>query len=133
MANNQLTSRLLSLKGIRKDRQNTVLFIRNLIEKTTEVGFSRLVEEYPEDKRYRLALNHITTSNKAICEALDIPVEAGCRYKKHLEDDGLLVASVDKFECPYTGEMVQFLSTNPSEFERLTKSVSNQLNLFENE
>ena len=37
-----------------------------------------------------------------------------------------------KFKCDYTGEFVQFLSTNPAEFERLKKSDINQLSLFEN-
>lgn len=84
-----------------------------------------------ELKRYYFGLQYITTSNNAICQALKIPVEAGTRYKAELESNNHLVGSVDKFTCPYTGESVQFLSTNPAEFARLIKSDPNQLNLFE--
>jgi hypothetical protein len=81
--------------------------------------------------RYYLGLQHITTSNNAICLALKIPVEAGTRYKAHLERNNNLVASVEGFICPYSRKKVQFLSTNPAEFDRLIKPITNQLNLFE--
>ena len=109
---------------------DAVLAIRKEIVNNSNLDFeviSRLIEL----KRYYLGLQHITTSNNAICQALEIPVEAGTRYKVELERNNYLVASVDKFQCDYTGEYVQFLSTNPAKFARLIKSDPNQLNLFE--
>jgi hypothetical protein len=109
---------------------DAVLAIRKELINKSNLDFeviSRLIEL----KRYYLGLQHITTSNNAICQALEIPVEAGTRYKVELERNNYLVASVDKFQCDYKGEYVQFLSTNPAEFARLIKSDPNQLNLFE--
>lgn len=108
-----------------------VLFIRKVIIESSGLSFDTILK-LPELKRYYLGLKYITTSNNAICKALSIPVEAGTRYKVELENNYNLVASADKFQCSYTGEYVQFLSTNPAEFERLKKSDTNQLNLFEN-
>ncbi|MGD9930247.1 MAG: hypothetical protein AB7U05_09515 [Mangrovibacterium sp.] len=133
MESNQLNSRLISLHQLHKDRQNGLQFIRNEVEKETGKTISQLIIEYSETKRYDLALKLITTSNKAVCEAMFIPVEAGTRYKAEFENSGLLVSSKDKFQCPYTGEMVHFLSTNPLEFDRLRKTNDTQLNLFSDE
>lgn len=110
-------------------RKDLLKFIRKEVVKQSKTVFKTILS-YPEIKRYHLGLKHITTSNKAICEALNIPVEAGTRYKAELEENQKLVASIDKFQCPFTKEYVQFLSTNPLEFERLTKSKINQLKMF---
>lgn len=110
---------------------NAVLLIRKDILESSNLAFETILK-LPELKRYYLGLKYVTTSNNAICKALNIPIEAGTRYKDELESNNNLVASTDKFQCDYTGELVQFLSTNPAEFERLKKSDINQLNLFEN-
>lgn len=133
MENKPKNSRLISLHQLHKDRQTVLQFIRNQIEKSTGLTIHQLLIEYPEIRRYKLALEFITTSNKAVCEAMFIPVEAGTRYKADLESIGLLVSSKDKFQCPYTGEMVQFLSTNTLEFDRLRKTNDTQLKLFKDE
>ncbi|MES2806734.1 MAG: hypothetical protein V4652_14315 [Bacteroidota bacterium] len=109
---------------------DAVLIIRKEILERSNLAFETILK-LPEWKRYYLGLQYVTTSNNAICKALDVPIEAGTRYKAELESNYNLVASLDKFKCDYTGEYVQFLSTNPEEFERLTKSNTNQLNLFE--
>jgi hypothetical protein len=109
---------------------DAVLAIRKEIINKANLDFEVILRLIELD-RYYLGLQHITTSNNAICQALEIPVEAGTRYKVELERNNYLVASVDKFQCDYTGEYVQFLSTNPAEFARLIKSDPNQLNLFE--
>lgn len=109
---------------------DAVLVIRNEIVKKSNLSFE-VILKLIELKRYYFGLQFVTTSNNAICQALQIPVEAGTRYKVELESNNHLVASVDKFQCDYTGEKVQFLSTNPGEFVRLIKSDTNQLNLFE--
>jgi hypothetical protein len=117
-------------KTSKDQRRNDLLkSIRKEVVKQSKTSFKTILS-YPKIKRYHLGLKHITTSNKAICEALNIPVEAGTRYKAELEENQNLVASIDKFQCPYTKEYVQFLSTNPLEFERLTKSKINQLKMF---
>lgn len=110
--------------------KEAVLLIRKGIIESSSLTFETILR-LPELKRYYLGLKYITTSNNAICKALSIPVEAGTRYKVELENNYNLVASADKFQCDYTGEYVQFLSTNPAEFERLKKSDINQLNLFD--
>jgi hypothetical protein len=109
---------------------DAVLAIREEIINKSELDFE-VILKIIELKRYYLGLQHITTSNAAICLALNIPVNAGTRYKAELERSSYLVASVDGFVCPYTCENVQFLSTNPAEFARLIKGDDNQLNLFE--
>jgi hypothetical protein len=134
MESNQMNSRLISLKEVNKDRQIVLRFIRNEVEKATGKTFEQVLIEYSEIKRYQMALFCITTSNKAVCESMCIPVEAGTRYKEKLEELGLLVTSTDLYVCPFTKEPgVQFLSTNPKEFERLKKSSDTQLKLFSHE
>ena len=108
-------------------RNNLLKSIRKEVVKQSKTGFKTILS-YPEIKRYHLGLKHITTSNKAICEVLNITPESGTRYKAKLEENQNLVSSIDKFQCPYTREYV--LSTNPLEFERLTKSKTNQLKMF---
>jgi hypothetical protein len=110
--------------------KEAVLFIRKGIIESSALSFDTILK-LPELKRYYLGLKYITASNNAICTALNIPIEAGTRYKVELENNCNLMASADKFQCSYTGEYVQFLSTNPAEFDRLKKSDTNQLNLFE--
>ena len=129
MENNH-TSSPKSFKQVSKDRQKVVQYFRTLIENATDKPFSQLLIEYSDINRYYLALQYVTTSNKAVCEAMEIPVEAGTWYKADLENTNSLVVSKDPFRCPYTGEMVQFLTTNPAEFERLRKTNDTQLKMF---
>jgi hypothetical protein len=111
-------------------RRNDLLkSIRRQLIKQSNTDFTTILK-YPENKRYCFGLKYITTSNKLICESLNIPIEAGTRYKAELEDNLNLVASIDKFQCPYTKEYVHFLSTNPLEFGRLSQSKNNQLKIF---
>lgn len=110
--------------------RDAVLLIRKEVVKSSNLAFETILK-MSRIKRYHLGLYHITTSNKAICKALNIPTEAGCRYKARLEENQNLVTSIDDFQCPYTKEFVKFLSINPNEFERLTKSNTNQIKLFE--
>ena len=78
---------------------------------------------------YRLGLYHLTTTNKAICEALFIPVESGCRRRKELEDAGALMSSLDKGRCPVTGADADFLTTNPGEFAKMRRANQTKLDL----
>lgn len=118
-------------KDLNKDKQFFINSIQKTLEKALNKSLYQLRKENREDVLYYLALRYVTTTNKAICEAFNIPVEAGTRYKRALEKAGLLVQSIDEFICPYTLHKAHLLSTNPKEFAKLQKSNSRQLNLFE--
>lgn len=113
-----------------KDKKLVLNLIRSKVEKGTGLNFEELKNEYSEEQLFYVSLKHVTTTKKSICSAMDIPVEAGCRYKRSFEKDGLLVQSQDEHVCPYTQHMARLISTNPDEFERLNKSISNQTTLF---
>lgn len=132
MENNQLNSpKVFSDKGQGKDTVLTLQFIIKQVEKGTGLSLLELKNKYSEEQLFNIALKHITTTKKALCTAFNIPVEAGCRYKRTLEKEGNLVQSIDEVICPFTKHPAHLISTNPKEFERLLKSNTNQLNLFE--
>jgi hypothetical protein len=131
MENNQQNSPKSFDRGQVKGKQLVLDSIVFQIEFSTGLKLNQLKKEYSEDNLFKLGLLHVTTTKKALCMALNIPVEAGCRYKRQLEKDGLLVQSVDEVICPYTKHPAHLISTNPKEFEVLLKSTTNQLNLFE--
>ena len=113
-----------------KDKNLTLQFIIKIVEKGTCLSISELKKKYAEDKLFAIALKYVTTTKKALCTALNIPIEAGCRYKRTLEKDGNLVQSIDEVICPYTKHPAHLISTNPEEFERLLKSNNKQTKLF---
>ena len=115
----------------RKDKNLNLKFIIIQVEKGTGLSLYALKRNYSEDKLFAIALKHVTTTKKALCTALNIPIEAGCRYKRTLEKDGNLVQSIDEVICPFTKHPAHLISTNPKEFERLLKSNNNQTKLFE--
>lgn len=132
MENNQLNSpQVFSHKGHGKDRELTLQSIVKQVEIGTGLSYSELKEQYSEDYLFAIALKHVTTTKKAICTAFDIPVEAGCRYKRALEKAGQLVQSIDEVLCPLTKHSAHLISTNPHEFSRLRVSKNIQLNLFD--
>lgn len=114
-----------------KDKKLALHHIINKVEKGTGLSCSELKKQYSEEYLFFLALKHVTTTKKALCTAFNIPVEAGCRYKRTLEKEGNLVQSIEEVICPYTKYPAHLISTNPKEFERLLKSNTNQSNLFE--
>jgi hypothetical protein len=131
MENNQLNSPKVFLhNGQGKDRYFALNLIIKEVEKGTGLCYSELKNQYLEEHLFYVALKHVTTTKKAICTAFSIPVEAGCRYKRNFEKQGLLIQSIDKVFCPFTKHPAHLISTNPIEFERLLKSKTNQLNLF---
>lgn len=103
-------------------------YIIRKIEKGTGLSFDELKTKYSEEQLFFEGLKHITTTKKAFCEALRIPVEAGCRYKRGLEKMNRLVQSETEVTCPYTKHKAHLISTNPNEFEKLRKT--NQLTMF---
>jgi hypothetical protein len=120
------------MQPLRKDKNNIYLeSIVNIIEQNTGQSLHELKELYPEDQLFQLGLQYVTTTKKAYCTALHIPVEAGCRYKRRLEKDGLLVSSIFQVICPFTKHAAHLITTDPMEFDRLLKSNLKQLNLFE--
>ena len=114
-----------------KDRYLTLQFIVQQVERCAGLSFTELKKQYSEEHLFAIALKHVTTTKKALCTALNIPIEAGCRYKRTLEKNGNLVQSVDEVICPFTKHPAHLISTNPKEFERLLKSTTNQTKLFE--
>ena len=130
--NNTLNTPLNSLyKGQGKDKYLSLQFIVKQIERGTGLSLLELKKQYSEEHLFAVALMHVTTTKKALCTAIDIPIEAGCRYKRTLEKQGNLVQSIDLVICQFTKHPAHLISTNPKDFERLLKSNTNQTNLFE--
>ena len=90
-----MTNGLNSFDGEQvKDRQLFISFLRKKIENCTGSSIESLQEENPEDRLFYLGAYHVTTTKKALCEAIGVPVEAACRYKRSLEKEGKLKQSV---------------------------------------
>ena len=113
-----------------KDKYLMLRYIVRQVENGTGLTLTELKKQYSEEHLFAIALKHVTTTKKALCTALNIPIEAGCRYKRTLEKNGNLVQSVDEVICPFTKHPAHLISTNPNEFERLLKSTTNQTKLF---
>ena len=111
-----------------QDRELTLNYIVKQVETGTEKSLVELKHEYSEDQLFWLSLQHVTTTKKALCKAIDIPVEAACRYKRRYELQGVLVQSTTEVICPFTGHPAHNITTNPDEFEALLST--NQLKLF---
>lgn len=122
--------KFLSVENLNKDKNFTLQFIVKQVEKGTGFSLSELKKQLSEEQLFYIGLKHVTTTKKAFCTALNIPIEAGCRYKRLLEQNGNLVQSVDEVVCPFTKHLAHEISTNPNEFERLKKTKFKQLSLF---
>lgn len=119
-----------SLNFIEKRKERVSKSILVEIEKSMGMTIQEIKSKFSEERLFLESLKHITTTKKALCAALLLNVENCCRYKRTAEKEGRLVQSVDEVICPYTGFSSHLISTNPSKFQELTKSNSNQLNLF---
>lgn len=118
----------------KRQMQDKVLILKSIVkkvEKGTKLSHLELKNKYSEEHLFAITLKYVTTTKKALCTAFDIPIEAGCRYKRTLEKHGNLVQSIDEVICPFTRYPAHLISTSPNEFERLLKSNNNLLNLFE--
>ncbi|MBD1422588.1 hypothetical protein [Sphingobacterium chuzhouense] len=104
--------------------------IINIIENATGQSLSVTRNEMSERDLFFLGLQYIITTKKTYCFALDIPIEAGCRYKRFFERSGKLVQSIDKVRCPVTKHWASLITTNPRNFDCLRKSYNRQLTLF---
>ena len=113
-----------------EDKQFVIKSITNTIENLTGLTIEEFKTGLPEDQLFYKALYYCTATKKAICSALGIPIEAGCRYKRRFEKSGRLIQSASKIICPFTKHKANELSTNPDEFERLTKSKQYRLDLW---
>ena len=114
-----------------KDKDIILSYIIKQVEIGTGLPLPKLKRKFSEDRLFSIGLRYVTTTKKAFCTALNIPIEGGCRYKRKLEKEGRLKQSIDKVICPLTKHRAHIISTNPKEFERLQKSKTNQLRLFE--
>ncbi|MFV0573128.1 MAG: hypothetical protein ACK5M1_11940 [Xanthomarina gelatinilytica] len=68
--------------------------------------------------------SHVAT-NTMVSEATGVPQKNICRFKRDLEQIGLL-AEVKKDYCEITNHLAWYLTTNPKHFPQ-----SNQLSLFD--
>jgi len=131
MKNQNKTPRKSLFNSNNKDRKLILQYVVKQVEKGTNLKICELKKQFNEEQLFYIALKHVTTTKKALCTALNIPVEAGCRYKRQNEKNGNLVQSIYVVVCPFTKHFAHEISTNPKEFERLLKSNTNQLRLFE--
>lgn len=113
-----------------KDTKNILKLIRKTVEKNTGLTTSQLKERYSEQVVFYKALQYVTTTKKAVCKALELNIDNVCRYKRTYEKKGLLVQSVNKVVCPYSGYRAHKLTTNEKMFSELSKSNTNQLKMF---
>ena len=104
-----------------EDKQNVINYIVKTIETGTGKSLFELKRNHTQCDLYRIGLKYVTTTNKALCMALDIPVEAGTRRKRKLEKEGFLVASFKQKICPYTLEFAKYLTTDPNKFNEIIK------------
>ena len=111
-----------------EDTTLIINFIKSKVEQGTGLTFQQIKETHLEEELFYIALKYVTTTKKAICTAMGIPIEAGSRYKRRYEKDGLLKQSNYDVVCPITKHFARLISTNPDEFEDLTNT--NQLTLF---
>lgn len=104
--------------GNGKDKKNYAYlkFIRREVAKKLGLTFEEFLLTYSNAQRYFIGLEHFTTTNKAICEALFIPVEAGTRYKAKYHKKGLLAVSVKRYNCHFTTEKAHYYTTDKSKF-----------------
>lgn len=102
-----------------KGKQILINYIVRTIEKNRGLTLSELKRTKTQKELYRIGLFYFTTTNKTICEALNIPIEAGTRRKRDLEKEGRLRASIKKGFCPLTKHPAKFLSTNPKNYNDL--------------
>ncbi len=115
-------------KSQRKYKKLVLKNIRKQVENGTKLTTKELKRKYTEEQLFYIGLKHTTATKKSFCKALNIPVEAGCRYKRSYEKVGLLMQSVNKVICPFTKHPAHLISTNPNEFSRLRDT--DQLKLF---
>ena len=121
MRNNQHGDKSSGGGHANKDKQILVNFIVKTVEKETGLSLNELKRTKTQKQLYRIGLRYFTTTNKTICEALGIPIEAGTRRKRDLEKEGILKASLKRRKCPYTGHQAHFLTTNPHNYKDLLK------------
>lgn len=116
-------------KGHGKDSELISKFIINEVEKGTGLSYAQLKASYSEIQLFYTTLKYVTTTKRAVCKAFGMEIANNCRNKRKFEEEGILVQSKDKYRCPSSKRWANVLSTNKSEFERLTQSSSNQIEI----
>lgn len=110
------------------DLKSLIDHLRKQIENGSRKSIQALIEENSEDRLFYLGAYYVTTTKKALCEAIRVPVEAACRHKRKFEKEGKLKQSEADVICPVTKHPARLISTNPNEFDKLDNS--NQLKIF---
>jgi hypothetical protein len=109
-------------KNTKKDPK-VLIAIRQRVEKGLGKTIAELKNEYSEETIFCMALKHVYTTKKALCEALDLTIEAHCRTKRKAEKAGKLVQSYYKIICPYTKHKAHALTTDEPTFPMFTQSI----------
>lgn len=113
-----------------KDRNLILDYIRRRVESGLSIPCSEMQDNYSQEQLFYESLKHVTTTKKALCEALDLPVEGCCRYKRTLQRAEKLW-EVKKIYCPLTRRRASILTTDPSKApKRDDGPQSIQLSLF---
>jgi hypothetical protein len=119
---------------VTKHRRNLVDKIRSDIYTATD-GFTieDLKTFLTEIEIVDVCLKHKPLTAKALSAAVDLPIEAICRYKRTLEKEGKLWR-VKKVDCPFTGHPAWTLTTDPKKAPSLEPKPGDsfQLELFGN-
>ncbi|MGY6561422.1 MAG: hypothetical protein ACXITV_04895 [Luteibaculaceae bacterium] len=130
MDNRNNPKRTPSNQRLTKDKQILVESIRKQIETKSGLTIDFWRKNADQLTVFYIGAKYVTTTKKVLTEALQLPIEHCCRYKRELEKNGFLVQSIKPVICPFTKYRAHLISTNPNEFERLTKINNNQLTLF---
>ncbi|MDI9878061.1 hypothetical protein [Flectobacillus longus] len=120
-----MAKRVLSTVHYNPLANNHFAEVRRIIT-AIEKGWGVSLIEFKKGKTrkqlYELALMCVDTTNKALCTALEIPVESACRLKRELEEEGKLVTSDYQVKCPITGSYARLISTSNQKFSLLRAS-----------
>lgn len=114
-------------KTLIERQQKVEAIIIDKVEKGTGTTLPDLKKEYSDQRLFIEALKHVTTTSRALCEALKIHSPSACRYKRW-NDNYILRESKTQVQCPWSGYKAKLLSTDPNEFEGLDNN--DQLSLF---
>lgn len=106
---------------------------RKQLEQNSGLSFEQILNKYDSElQRFQFGLKHLIATSSVISAVFGGAVNQknSCRYKSILENDQLLVSSVYKVSCPYTGFKANELTCDPNKFAKLRKSDTNQLKMF---
>lgn len=112
-------SLLSNRRQSKQDKKIYIDFLRKTVLRELGTTYVKLKKSHSQDYIFFVALQHVTTTKKAICTAFGLTLENQCRTKRKLEKRGLLVQTYKKHRCKFTGNPAHYLTTNPSKFNEI--------------